>query len=46
MLKEVLVTSGARTPIGGFCGALAEVPAPALGGVAVLDGSIGSRRRR
>jgi len=32
---DVLLAGGVRTPIGGFCGALAEVSAPALGGVAI-----------
>ena len=35
MLKEVLLAGGARTPIGSFGGALAEVSAPALGAAAV-----------
>ncbi len=32
MESDVYLAGGARTPIGGFCGGLAEVPAPALGG--------------
>ncbi len=32
---EVWLAGGARTPIGGFCGALGEVPAPALGSTAI-----------
>jgi acetyl-CoA C-acetyltransferase len=35
MLKEVVLAGGARTPIGGFAGSLAEVSAPALGGTAI-----------
>jgi acetyl-CoA C-acetyltransferase len=35
MLKEVLLTGGARTAIGGFLGALADVPAAKLGSLAV-----------
>ena len=35
MLKQVYLAGGARTPIGGFGGALAEVPAPALGAAVV-----------
>src|SRR4051794_12070736 len=35
MLKQVVLAGGARTPIGSFAGALAEVPAPALGAIAV-----------
>jgi acetyl-CoA C-acetyltransferase len=32
---EVWLAGGARTPIGGFCGSLGEVPAPALGSTAI-----------
>jgi acetyl-CoA C-acetyltransferase len=35
MTREILLAGGVRTPIGAFCGSLAEVPAPALGSVAV-----------
>ncbi len=35
MLKEIVLAGGVRTPIGGFCGTLAEVPAPALGSIAI-----------
>jgi acetyl-CoA C-acetyltransferase len=35
MLKEVLLSGGARTAIGGFMGSLAEVPAPKLGSIAI-----------
>jgi acetyl-CoA C-acetyltransferase len=35
MLKQVFLAGGVRTPIGAFAGALAEVPAPALGAAAV-----------
>jgi acetyl-CoA C-acetyltransferase len=35
MLKEVLLSGGARTAIGGFMGALAEVPAAKLGSIAI-----------
>jgi acetyl-CoA C-acetyltransferase len=34
-MRDVVVVSGARTPIGSFQGALASVPAPRLGAVAV-----------
>jgi acetyl-CoA C-acetyltransferase len=36
-MPEPLILSGARTPIGKFLGALAEVPAPQLGAVAVAE---------
>jgi acetyl-CoA C-acetyltransferase len=35
MMKQVYLAGGSRTPIGAFGGALAEVPAPALGAAAV-----------
>src|SRR4051812_27327325 len=35
MVKEVLLAGGARTPIGAFGGAFAEVPAPKLGAIAI-----------
>jgi len=35
VLKDVVLAGGVRTPIGGFSGALAEVPAPVLGSVAI-----------
>ena len=34
-MREVVIVSGARTPIGSFQGALAPVKAPQLGGVAI-----------
>jgi acetyl-CoA C-acetyltransferase len=34
-MREVVILSGARTPIGAFLGALSEVPAPKLGGAAI-----------
>jgi acetyl-CoA C-acetyltransferase len=34
-MREVVIAGAARTPIGSFLGALAEVPAPRLGGVAI-----------
>lgn len=34
-MSEVLLAGGVRTPIGGFCGSLAEVPAPALGSTVI-----------
>ena len=34
-MRDVVIAGAARTPMGGFGGALAEVPAPALGGVAI-----------
>ena len=37
MMNEVWLAGGARTPIGLFLGALAEVPAPALGSVAIKE---------
>jgi acetyl-CoA C-acetyltransferase len=33
-VNEVYLAGGVRTPIGGFCGAFASTPAPALGSVA------------
>lgn len=33
--KEVFVVSGARTPIGSFCGTLGSVPAPQLGATVI-----------
>jgi acetyl-CoA C-acetyltransferase len=35
MLKDIYLAGAVRTPIGNFQGALAEVPAPALGAVAI-----------
>jgi acetyl-CoA C-acetyltransferase len=35
MIKDVYLTGGARTAIGGFCGAFESVPAPVLGSAAV-----------
>lgn len=35
MIKDVFVTGGVRTPIGTFCGAFEQVPAPILGSTAV-----------
>lgn len=35
MLKDVFIVGGARTPFGSFQGALADVPATQLGGVAI-----------
>ena len=37
MINEIWLAGGTRTPIGGFLGALAEVPAPALGSVAIKE---------
>ena len=34
-MRDVVIAGAARTPMGGFGGALAEVNAPALGGVAI-----------
>ena len=34
-MREVVILSGARTPIGAFMGALGGVPAPRLGGIAI-----------
>jgi acetyl-CoA C-acetyltransferase len=35
MMRDVVILSGARTPIGAFMGGLSEVPAPKLGGTAI-----------
>ena len=35
MVKDVFLVGGVRTPIGRFCEAFAEAPAPALGSAAV-----------
>ena len=35
MLKDVVLAGGVRTAIGGFSGALADVPAAALGSVVI-----------
>jgi len=37
MINEVWLAGGTRTPIGGFLGTLAEVPAPALGSIAIRE---------
>ncbi len=37
MNNEIWLAGGARTPIGGFLGTLAEVPAPALGSMAIKE---------
>ncbi len=37
MQSEIWLAGGARTPIGGFLGTLSEVPAPALGSVAIKE---------
>ncbi len=34
-MKEVVIVSAVRTPIGSFLGALSTVPAPELGAVAI-----------
>jgi len=34
-MREVVIVGGARTPIGSFLGALASVPAPRLGSIAI-----------
>ena len=34
-MKEVVIVSAVRTPIGSFLGALSKVPAPVLGGIAI-----------
>jgi acetyl-CoA C-acetyltransferase len=34
-MEEIVIVSGARTPIGSFLGSLASVPAPQLGAVAI-----------
>ena len=34
-MKEVVIVSAVRTPIGSFLGALSKVPAPILGGIAI-----------
>ena len=35
MLSNVFLAGAVRTPIGGFCGSLSEVSAPALGSAAI-----------
>ena len=35
MADSVYITGAARTPVGSFMGALAEMPAPQLGAVAI-----------
>lgn len=35
MLKDVILAGSVRTPIGGFLGSLATLPAPQLGGIAI-----------
>ncbi|MDB2462678.1 acetyl-CoA C-acyltransferase [Algibacter sp.] len=35
MIKEVVIVSAARTPIGSFLGALSTIPAPKLGAIAI-----------
>ena len=37
MSREVVIVSGARTPIGSFGGALSSVPAPKLGAIAIKE---------
>ncbi len=37
MINEIRLAGGTRTPIGGYLGALAEVPAPTLGSVAIKE---------
>ncbi len=37
MINEIWLAGGTRTPIGGFLGTLAEVPAPVLGSVAIRE---------
>ena len=37
MKSEIWLAGGTRTPIGGFSGTLAEVPAPALGSIAIKE---------
>lgn len=36
-MKEVVITSAARTAVGSFLGALAEIPAPRLGAAAIAE---------
>jgi acetyl-CoA C-acetyltransferase len=36
-MKEVVITSAARTPAGSFLGSLADIPAPKLGAVAISE---------
>ena len=35
MIREVVIVSAARTPIGSFLGALSTIPAPKLGAIAI-----------
>jgi acetyl-CoA C-acetyltransferase len=37
MNREIWLAGGVRTPIGGFLGSLAEVPAPVLGSIAIKE---------
>jgi acetyl-CoA C-acetyltransferase len=37
MINEIWLAGGTRTPIGGFLGTLAEVPAPTLGSIAIKE---------
>ncbi|MFT4791737.1 MAG: acetyl-CoA C-acetyltransferase, partial [Arcticibacterium sp.] len=34
-MKEVVIVSAVRTPIGSFMGALSQIPAPELGAIAI-----------
>ncbi|HHU69050.1 MAG TPA: acetyl-CoA C-acyltransferase, partial [Thermoanaerobacterales bacterium] len=36
-MKEVVIVSGARTPIGTFGGSFKDIPAPRLGEVAIRE---------
>ncbi len=36
-VREAVIVSGVRTPIGTFGGSLAEVPAPKLGEIAIRE---------
>ena len=35
MSNDVFIVGAARTPVGSFMGALAQIPAPTLGGIAI-----------
>ena len=45
-MKEVVITSAARTPAGSFLGSLADIPAPKLGAVAIAEAVVRSGLRK
>jgi acetyl-CoA C-acetyltransferase len=42
-MKEVVITGAARTAAGSFLGALADIPAPKLGAIAIAARRASSR---